>query len=397
MRLRLSRWCATTSLLLLILLFAAPAKTARRPRYGGTLRVEIGAAVQSLDSSVTAATAEEAAARAEIGALTNDQSDAKTAQPAAGPFRISEWVPGKSLTLAANDDCPQGRAFVDSIEITMGRAAKDRMLDLELGKTDFIEIPQDQARRAADSGIRISESKPDELVALLFLHPVFHAPAPEELRRALAMAVDRSAIINFVLQKTGEPAGGLLPQWLSGTAFLFSTAADPAAAKKHIEEIRAQNTTWAQAVLGYDSGDSVEQKVAERIVVDAREAGIDITAVPLPVAGSTSNDATLSLPRGLNVQVVRWRIGSVEPGAAMTEYLQAFHGPASSTGVCALRKGAGAEAICLCEQAIVDTHEIVPVAFLPQVYGLSARVRDWQPPMPGESWPLGDVWLEPNP
>lgn len=380
-----------------MLLLAAPAKTARRPRYGGTLRVEIGAAVRSLDASVAAATAEEAAAKAEIGALTNDQSDAKAAQPAAGTFRISEWVPGKSLTLVANDDCPEGRPFVDSIEITMGRAAKDRMLDLELDKTDFIEIPQDLARHAADAGIRISESKPDELVALLFLHPEFHAPAPEELRRALALAVDRSAIVNFVLQKTGEPAGGLLPQWLSGTAFLFSTAADLAVAKKQAEEIRAQNATWTQAVLGYDSGDSMEQKVAERIAVDAREAGIAVTPAPVPVAGSSSNDAIANLPRGLNVRIVRWRIGSGEPGAAMTEYLQSFQGPASSTGVCAIPKSPGAEAIYLCEQAIVDTHEIVPVAFLPQVYGLSARVRDWQPPNPGERWPLADVWLEQTP
>jgi len=28
------------------------------------------------------------------------------------------------------------------------------------------------------------------------------------------------------------------------------------------------------------------------------------------------------------------------------------------------------------------------------VYGLSARLRDWTPPGPGESWPLADVWLD---
>jgi hypothetical protein len=28
------------------------------------------------------------------------------------------------------------------------------------------------------------------------------------------------------------------------------------------------------------------------------------------------------------------------------------------------------------------------------VYGLSARVRDWKTPGPGESWPLADVWLD---
>ena len=77
--------------------------------------------------------------------------------------------------------------------------------------------------------------------------------------------------MNFILQKQGEPAGGLLPQWSSGTAFLFSTAADA---------VRAPRNSWSQIagspkiVLGYDSGDALEQTVAERIVVNAREAGI---------------------------------------------------------------------------------------------------------------------------
>jgi hypothetical protein len=39
---------------------------------------------------------------------------------------------------------------------------------------------------------------------------------------------------------------------------------------------------------------------------------------------------------------------------------------------------------------------VVPLVWLPQVYGLSARVRDWTPPVAGESWPLADVWLEPE-
>jgi peptide/nickel transport system substrate-binding protein len=375
----------------LIFLAAVPAKTARRPRYGGTLRVEMGAAIQSLDLSVAVATTEEAASKAEIDALIYDRSDAKAAQPAAGPFRISAWEPGKRLVLAENEDCPQGRPFVDSIEITMGRAAKDRMLDLELGKTDFIEIPQDQARRAADAGIRVSESQSDELLGILFVDGFEHT-AGDGLRRAAAMAVDRGAIVNFVLQKTGEPAGGILPQWLSGTAFLFSTAADPAGAKKQVEEIRAQNAASPRVVLGYDSGDSVEQAVAERIVVNARDAGIAMTAVPVP--SSSANGGPGGLPAGLNAQIVRWRVTSEEPGAALEGFLSEFPRMADRAE-CAIPKGAaGAESIYRCEQAIVDSQEIVPLAFVPQVYGLSARVRDWQPPKPGESWPLADVWLE---
>jgi hypothetical protein len=34
------------------------------------------------------------------------------------------------------------------------------------------------------------------------------------------------------------------------------------------------------------------------------------------------------------------------------------------------------------------------LVWLPRVYGLSARVRDWTPPGAGEFWPLADVWLD---
>jgi len=48
------------------------------------------------------------------------------------------------------------------------------------------------------------------------------------------------------------------------------------------------------------------------------------------------------------------------------------------------------------EQMILNGNRIVPLVWLPHVYGLSARVRDWQAPEPGAGWPLADVWLEGN-
>jgi len=359
--------------------------------------VEIGAVIQSLDLSAAAATPEEAAAKVEIDALIYDRSNAQAAQPAAGPFRISAWEPGKRLTLAANDDFPQGRPFVDAIEFTMGRTAKERMLDVELGKTDFIEISQDQARRASDVGIRVSESKPDELLAILFA-PADGGGPSAAVREALAETVDRATIVNFILQKTGEPAGGLLPQWSSGTAFLFSTAADSAGAKARVEELRGQIRPSARLVMGYDSGDSVEETVAERIVVDAQAAGISVTARALPQAmpGAAGVGA---VPAGFDARIFRWRMNSPKPEVALGHFLAAFPALWAGAGEACAATGAAASAdeIYKCERAIVDARGIVPLAFLPQVYGLSARVRDWVAPGPGESWPLADVWLETNP
>ena len=51
---------------------ATRVETARRPRYGGTLRVEIGATVISVDPAVASGNAQEAAAKDQIDALVYD-------------------------------------------------------------------------------------------------------------------------------------------------------------------------------------------------------------------------------------------------------------------------------------------------------------------------------------
>src|ERR1700722_9543117 len=234
--------------MIIVLVGATRVETARRPRYGGTLRVEIGAAVNSLDPAVRSANAEEFSAKAQIDALVYDHRNSDGTFTGAGPFRIAEWDPGKHLTLAANQDYAGSRPFIDSIEIQMGRNVRDRLLDLEIGKADFAEIPPDQARRTADTGVRASASQADELVALVFVSGRPFAENPR-IREALAHSLDRAAMVNFILQKQGEPAAGLLPQWSDGTAFLFSTAPDIA----HSKELWSQIGSSRSLVLGYDS------------------------------------------------------------------------------------------------------------------------------------------------
>jgi MarR-like DNA-binding transcriptional regulator SgrR of sgrS sRNA len=356
-------------------------ETARRPRYGGALRVEIGATISSLDPAVAAANAEEAAAKAQLAALIYDHRNPDKTFAGAGAFRISAWEPGKSVTLAANNDHRGGRPFVDSIEIQMGRSARDSLLDLELNKTDFAEIQPEQARHASERGVRTSTLQPDELLALVF---VTGRPAAENVRwrEAMARAIDRAALVNFILQKTGEPAGGLLPQWSSGTAFLFSTAADVSRAK----ELSAQIAPSPRLVLGYDFADPLEHSVAERIVVNAREAGI--TVIPDPIQRSA--------PPQLDAMLQRWRMESQHPRESLANFIDALRTESVDVGeACeSLPDPATPEQIYGCERGIVSSYRVVPLVWLPQVYGLSARVRDWKAPVPGEGWALADVWLD---
>ena len=374
MRLTLLRRLAATSVAILCLFAAVHARASRRPRYGGTLRVEMGTTVTSVDPSVPSSSFEEDLARDEIYSLIYENGEPNADS---GPFKISSWQPGKLLTLQANEQFREGRPFVDAIGIIMGRAAGDRILDLELNKTDLARLPAQEARHAAERGVRISQSQPDELLAIVFLEP----RTAKVVGQALSLSIDRSSIVNFLLQKVGEPSGALLPQWSSGTSFLFSTSADVPRAK----ELWSQITPSRHIVLGYDSADPLEQSVAERIVVNAKEAGI-----PLSAAVSGSNKSA-----NLDARLVRVRMSETKPGPALNSLLQSFDSLGSGAfKMKALSDSASSQDIYNREREILNEFRIVPVVWLPQVYGLSVRVRNWTTPLPGKTWALADVWLD---
>jgi len=252
-------------------------------------------------------------------------------------------------------------------------------------------MPPEQARRAADRGIRLSASKPDGLLAMVFIPG--RAPAEDAgVRQAIAQTVDRASLVNFILQKEGEPTDSLLPQWSSGTAFLFPVAADPARAK----ELWHQIAPSPKFVLGYDAGDPLEASVAERIAVTAREVGIPLATRAIPDAlttGGSQAGQSESGAQAVDARLVRWRMASPDP----REALLGFEHELMNVGYPdpgPLPERASAEEIFEREQSMLTGFCIVPIVWLPHVYGLSARMRDWTAPEPGSGWPLVDVWLE---
>jgi ABC-type transport system substrate-binding protein len=379
------------SSLVIILLFALPARTARWPRYGGTLHVAFGATLASLDPAISALTPPDSYAKDQIDSLLYEKrgpDGSFAGEVGNGPFAISLWQPGKQLTLQANKNYREGRPFVDSIEISMGRPLRDRLLDLELNKSDLAQIPAQDARHAAERGIRISQSQPDELLAIVFLEN--RGATDARVRQALSLALDRSAIVTYLLQKFGEPSAALLPQWCAGTSFLFSTAPDMPRAK----ELFSQIAPSAPFVLGYDSADPLVQSVAERIVVNGKEAGIAVSANGITMPQTRQN---LSAAR-TDALLVRVTMDSANPAAALNRILRDFNAlGGANLAANPLPDSATAQQVFDRESEVLNSYRVLPLVWLPQVYGLSARVRNWIPPGPGQDWPLADVWLDQGP
>ena len=283
-----------------------------------------------------------------------------------GPFRVSDWQPAKKLVVAASEDYWGGRPFVNSVEITLGTSARDQMMLRELGKADLIEIAPEQARRTAMEGRRVSESAALELVALVFTH---QQPSPEDqkLLDALALSVDRAAIKNVLLQGGGDPAGGILPNWITGYEFLFSTEFNMVAAQQRRAEV-SYAPAWT---LSYDPADSLSRLIAERLALKAKDAGMTIRPISTGIG---------------DLRLVRTSLVSVNPRVALTQVTAALGLPPPGLS------GDNLEELYKSESALLESHRIIPLFHLPVNYGLSPAVKNWGEKRTG-AWDLGEVWL----
>ena len=288
-----------------------------------------------------------------------------------GPFRVSAWEPGKRLALTADEDYWGGRPFLDSIEITFGRSQRDQALDLQLGRADAVEVPADQIRHAQQEGQRVVVSAPAELIALAFSDKP--SVKDQALREAISLSVDRGAIQSTLLQKQGEAAAGLLPQWVSGYSFLFPVTPNLERAR----QLRRDLGAAPSLTLAYDWSDPLARAIAERVSVNARDTGITIQ----PYGENLS-------ARGANadVRVLRLPLASSDPAAALNAISAAIG-----------RQGAlptdSAEELYSSERTLRGDFRLVPIVYVPQAWALAACVRDWTMPRQG-GWRLADVWLE---
>ncbi|MGA8437438.1 MAG: ABC transporter substrate-binding protein [Candidatus Sulfotelmatobacter sp.] len=284
-----------------------------------------------------------------------------------GPFHIEDWQPGKKLTLAAEEDHWGGRVFADAIEVEMGRNFHEQLNEMELGRADLVEVAPEQGHRVAMEGGRVSSSQPLELVALAFSSDPKTADE-KRLRSALAHSIDRGSMKSVLLQGAGQATASLLPNWISGYGFVFSTDADLKEARHEREQARTA-PNWT---VRYDANDSLARVLVERVALNARDAGLALQ----PTTAATAD-----------MRLVRIPLASADPWIALANLAEAL-------GM-ALPKASGESVDDLygAEAALLAAQRVIPLFHLPAEYATSSALNDWRPAADG-SWRLDEVWVE---
>lgn len=278
-----------------------------------------------------------------------------------GPFRVAQFQPGRRLTLAANEDCWAGRPFLDSVEIDLGRSLRDQSIALELNKVDVVEAsPQPGA-----NGGRGRASLPVELMALVF--PANTRAQDARVRDALALAINRRPIQSGLLRGAGESTAAILPIWMTGYGAVFSTQANVQRARAVLADLRQPVLS-----LSYDPRDPQAQLIAERIALNAREAGITLQ---------------VSLSGTPDINLARIVLPSPDPATSLRE-------AARELGLAQpIVRGTSTEELYVAERGLLSGHSVIPLFHLPVAAATAPRVRNWDADRIG-NWNLADVWLE---
>jgi peptide/nickel transport system substrate-binding protein len=192
-----------------------------------------------------------------------------------GPFKFVEYKPNEDIKVTRNPDYwKPGRPYLDGIEYPIIPSTATRMLAFTAGKVDLVwmamallkdvksHVPQAVCEVVMDNNSRDLIVNRDK--------PPFDNP---ELRRAMALSLDRQAFIDILSEGQGAVGGSILPPpdgvWGMPPEVLHTLAGYGPDVQKNREEARG-----IMERLGYGADKRLAVKVSTRNVDGYRDPAV---------------------------------------------------------------------------------------------------------------------------
>jgi len=206
-----------------------------------------------------------------------------------GPFKVEQITPGASITLVRNPAYYGSAPKLDRIVFKVVPDLNAQVAQLRAGELDIITL--EPANLASVQGVRGVDVLQVPVVQHYYVgfnvaRPHFRSP---QLRRALAMSVNRDAIIKGVLRGYGDLARGTIPVALKD---YFSDSVTPLPFNPDSATALFAAAGWHRGGDGMlrdaagapfkfelllDKGNPTREQTALAVQQDLRKAGIDVT------------------------------------------------------------------------------------------------------------------------
>ncbi|MGH7888686.1 MAG: ABC transporter substrate-binding protein [Candidatus Binatia bacterium] len=129
-----------------------------------------------------------------------------------GPFMLEAVDPGEKVTLKANANYWQGRPPLAGVVFKNVPDAMVRVLEFKQGAIHFMQNDLEPdilpwLKKNTGAEIAIHQGTTYQYIGINLTHPILKQA---KVRQALALAIDRDAIIRHVLKGIGEAASGIL-------------------------------------------------------------------------------------------------------------------------------------------------------------------------------------------
>ncbi|MGF6375899.1 peptide/nickel transport system substrate-binding protein [Clostridiales Family XIII bacterium PM5-7] len=172
----------------------------------------------------------------------------------AGPYKLTSWDVGQSITMERFDDYYDGAAKIETVVFKIVPDSDARAIQLKAGDIDMAQITPKAAAEFEDSDkyqLYTMDTADYRAIAYNFNAPLFKENPT--LANALSYAIDREAVLNSVLLGQGEAAYSPLQKNIYGSEDLNQFTYSPEKARQLLEA-----DGWTMGDKGYYEKDGVE-------------------------------------------------------------------------------------------------------------------------------------------
>ncbi len=205
-----------------------------------------------------------------------------------GPYKLTGWDVGQSITLEKNETYFAGPAKIDTIVFKIVTDDSAKAMQMRSGELDLTQVtPKDSAQFQGKQAWKVYDMRTSDYRGILynFWNPYWQENA--DLIPAINYAIDRQAMLDAVLLGCGEVAYGPLQRNVYNCADVERYDYDPAKAesllaaagcRKDAEGFYCRNGKRIGFTINATPGDQVRVDMAQIAAQQLRSIGLDVRA-----------------------------------------------------------------------------------------------------------------------